>query len=127
LGLKTPSTFSIILGSILHSTAKNSLSLSLGRFRRSTDHCCGSESLKNGKRQIRFPKSGEAFRQETEYRKTLISQKKFCQNKQATENLKPHNPQKLLFFCYYFPCRSKTTSKRLRLTIDLLPVTRRLE
>jgi hypothetical protein len=104
-----------------------SLSLSLGGFRRSTDHCCGSESLENGKKQIRFPKSAEAFRQETECQKTLISHTKFCQNKQATENLKPHNPQKLFFNCYYFPCRSKTTSKRLRLMIDLLPVTRRVE
>jgi hypothetical protein len=99
--LKTPSTFSIILGSILHSTAKIalslSLSLSLGGFRRSTDYCCGSESLENGKKLIRFPKSAEAFRQETECQKTLISHKKFCQNKQATENLKPHNPQKLFF------------------------------
>jgi hypothetical protein len=88
---------------LLHNTRFNSslnskdrsLSLSRGGFRRSTDYCCGSESLENGKKQIRFLKSAEAFRKETECQKTLISHKKFCQNKQATENLKPHNPLKL--------------------------------
>jgi hypothetical protein len=94
---------------LLHNTRFNSslnskeLSLSLSGFRRSTDHCCGSESLENGKKQIRFPKSGEAFRQETECRETLISHKKFCQNKQATENLKPHNPQSFLLLLLLFP------------------------
>jgi hypothetical protein len=89
---------------LLHITRFNSSlnskdrALSLGGLRRSTDYCRGSESLENGKKQIRFPKSAEAFRQETECQKTLISHKNFCQNKQATENLKPHNPQKLFFF-----------------------------